>query len=315
MFQVTDIYDEAKAVSGFCDEEKLFRWITDAIQLVCNKSDFEGWVSYVDLCVDGQCVTLPREVDNVLAVNIGGCPTLARNQLFNFHLNGPGDCQEAVPWSYQDKGWYPVYKDIVDPVKLVAFVDKQTDAGKELRVYGRDEHGAPVRQYVGGQWQDGWLIPTLYGYAVADADMPKFSRIERVRKAVTDGMVRLSTIDDAGTSGIYLGAYEPDEVEPWYRRIKLGQSATWVRLAYRKSSPQIKSRYDRIPMRSRLSLLMAMHALKFYREVDLANATAYEVQAARMESEANEVIESPSASPLQVVDLNNLQDKRDWEIM
>lgn len=314
MFQVTDVYDEAKSIAGFCDDEKLFRFITDAIQMVCNKADFDGWIAYVDLCVDGQCVTLPREVDNVLAVNIGGTPTLARNQLFSFHLNGPGDCYEHVAYSYQDKGWYSTYKDIVDPTKLIAFVDKASDAGKEVRVYGYDENGAPVRQQVHGVWQDGYLIPTLYGYAVPDADMPKFSRITRVRKAATDGVIRLSTIDDAGTSGIYLGHYEPDEVEPWYRRIKLGKTATWVRIAYRKTSPQIKSRYDRIPMRSRRALLMAMQAIKFYNEVDLANATAFEVHATRLETEANDVAESPSATPLQVVDLNNLQDKCDWDI-
>jgi hypothetical protein len=315
MFQVTDVYDEAKASSGFCDEPKLFRWITDAIQLIGNKSDFDGWLGFVDICVDGQCVTLPREVENVLGVNIGGTPTLGRNQLFNFHLNGPGDCNESIAYSYQDKGWHPVYKDIVDPVKLIAFVDKQSDAGTELRVYGYDENGHPVRQFVGGQWQDGYLIPTVYGLAVADADMPKFSRITRVRKGLSDGVIRLSTLDDAGTSGIFLGVYEPDEVEPYYRRIKLGKTATWVRLAYRKAAPTINSKYDRIPLKSRRALLLAMQALKYYNEVDLANATAFEVHATRLESEANEVAESPTMTPLQVVDFNNLQDKCDRDIV
>lgn len=315
MFQVADVYEEAKAISGLCDETKLFRWITDAIQLIANKSDFEGWIGYVDLCVDGQCVTLPREVDNVLAVNIGGTPTLGRNQLFNFHLNGPGDCNEAIPYSYQDKGWYPTYKDIVVPVKLIAFVDKSTDANKELRVYGYDENGHPLRQYSGGKWNDGYLIPTIYGLAVPDVDMPKISRITRVRKVDTDGVIRLSTIDDSGTSGIFLGVYEPDENEPWYRRIRLGKSATWVRLAYRRAAPQIKSRYDRVPLRSRRGLLLAMQALKFYNEVDLANATAFEVHATRLETEANDVIESPTATPLQVIDFNNLQDKFDSDIV
>jgi len=315
MFQVADVYEEAKGISGFCDQEKLFRWITDAIQLIANKSDFDGWMGFVDLCVDGQCVTLPREVDNVLAVNIGGTPTLGRNQLFNFHLNGPGDCNEVIPYSYQDRGFFPTYKDIVDPVQLIAFVDKASDEGKELRVYGYDSNGHPVRQQVGGVWQDGYLIPTIYGLAVPDVDMPKFSRITRVRKANTDGVIRLSTLDDAGTSGIFLGVYEPDENEPWYRRIKLGKTATWVRLAYRKAAPTIKSLYDRVPLRSRMALLMAMSALKYYRETDLANATAYEVHATRMETEANDVVESPTSTPIQVIDFNNLQDKYDCDIV
>jgi hypothetical protein len=112
-----------------------------------------------------------------------------------------------------------------------------------------------------------------------------------------------------------IGIYEPDEVEPWYRRIKLGKTATWVRLAYRKNAPTILSKYDRIPMHSRMSLLLAMKALKHYREDNLADAHAFELDALRLESEASERAESPNTSPVQVVDLNQLQDKCDWEIV
>lgn len=315
MLQVTDIYDEAKEMVGFCDDTKLFRWVTDAVELVANKDDFDGWIGYVDLCVDGTCVTLPREVQVPLAVNIGGTPTLGRNQLFSFHLNGPGDCREPVPYSFQDKGWYATYRDIAIPSKLVAFVDKPEDANSELRVYGYDKNGHVIRQKVGGQYQDGWLIPTIYGYSIPDSEMPEFARITRVRKASTAGMVRLSTLDSSGTSGIVIGIYEPDEVEPWYRRIKLGKKTTWIRLAYRKSNPTILSKYDRIPLRSRMAVLLAIKALKAYREEDLASAHAFELDALRLETEANERVESPHASPVQVVDLNNLQDKCDWEIV
>jgi hypothetical protein len=315
MLQVTDIYDEAKELTGFCDDTRLFRWITDAIEIVANKDDFDGWIGYVDLCVDGTCVTLPREVQVPLAVNIGGVPTLGRNQLFNFHLNGPGDCKEPVSYSFQDKGWYATYRDIAIPSRLVAFVDKQDDAGSELRVYGYDKNGGVIRQKVGGSWQDGWLVPTLYGYSIPDSEMPEFARITRVRKASTAGMVRLSTLDSSGTSGIVIGIYEPDENEPWYRRIKLGRAATWIRLAYRKATPTVLSKYDRIPLRSRMAVILAMKCLKSYREEDLASAHAYELDALRLESEANDRAESPHGSPVQVVDLNNLQDKCDWDIV
>jgi hypothetical protein len=86
-------------------------------------------------------------------------------------LNGPGDCKEPVSYSYQDKGYFPTYRDIVTPSKLIAFVDKQEDAGSSLRVYGFDANGAKIRQQVNNVWQDGWLIPTLYGYAIPDSDL------------------------------------------------------------------------------------------------------------------------------------------------
>jgi hypothetical protein len=315
MFQVSDVFDEVEDIAGFCDESRLFLWLTNAITLIANKSDFDGWITYVDLCVNGQCITLPREVVNVLGVNIEGTPTLGRNQLFNFHLNGPGDGAESIQYTHQDLGTYPVYRDIAEPVKLIAFVDKSSDAGKELRVYGFDENGIEVRQLVNNAWQDGWLIPTVFGIPVPDAGMPKFSRITRVVKAVTDGNVRLSTLDDAGTSGITLGVYESDETEPNYRRIKLGKSASWVRVAYRKASPKIVSKSDRIPLHSMQALLFAVQSIKFYREHDLATAHAYEMDAVRLEKEASEVAESPAMGPLQVVDIgNSLNDTNDWAI-
>lgn len=316
MFQVSDIYDDARLVTGFCDEAKIFRWITDAIQLVANKADFEGWVAYIDLCVSDRCVTLPREVETVLGVNIGGKPTLGRNQLFNYHLNGPGDCQEAVAYSYQDRGFYPTYRDIVTPAQLVAFVEKEEDEGSSLRVYGYDAANLPIRQNVNGQWQDGWLIPTIFGYSVPDTDMPQFARVTRIRKEDTAGSIRLSTVDaGSGGTGALLGVYESDEREPWYRRITLGKDAEWIRLAYRRSSPTIRSQNDRIPLRSRMALVLALKALKFYREDDLSAAHAFEVDAVRLEKEASDIAESPTMNPLQVVDLNQLQDKFDVEIV
>lgn len=315
MFQVQDVFDEAQKISAVCDEDKLFRWITDAIEMIVNKADFEGWIGYLDLCVSGRCVTLPREVECILAVNIAGRPTLGRNQLFTFHLNGPGDNAESIDYSYQDTGFYPTYRDIAEPTQLIAFVDKPEDEGATLRVYGYDENGVLVRQKVSGVWQDGYLIPTLFGLAVPDVDMPKFSRITRVQKARTQGDIRLSTVDSAGTSGVTLGIYEPDEQEPHYRRIKLGREATWIRIAYRKATQKIYSKSDRVPLYSRQALLFAMRSLKYYDEADLAMAHAYEADAVRLEKEASDIRESPNGNPIQVVDLNNLQDKTDFEIV
>src|SRR5690349_14154798 len=98
MFRVNDVYDEAKKIIGVCDEEKLFRWLGDAVGLIANKGDFEGWKGYLDICTMGcqcnsgadqscrlgccgrRCIALPREVETVIAVNIGGQPALGKQQ-------------------------------------------------------------------------------------------------------------------------------------------------------------------------------------------------------------------------------------------
>jgi hypothetical protein len=313
VFQVATILEDSKKIFGTCNEARLFVLIADALQLVANKGDFDPYTGFIDLCVDDQHVTLPREVDAVLGVNIGGKPTLGRDQLFAFHANGPGDCTTGCSYTWDDKGYYPVYRDIDVPAKLIADVQIESDEGKSIIVYGYDDSQRVVRQHRNGLWQDGWAIPTLLGYNVPDSGMPLFSRITRISKEAMNGTTRLSTYDVSGSTGVLLGVYEPDELEPSYRRIKLNRACDWVRLAYRKTSPTITSLYDRVPLRSRLGFTLAMRAVKAYSEPDLASAAAFEAHATRLEIEAQQVAESATMMPVIQVDMgNNLNDKSDY---
>jgi len=316
MILVEDIYDEAQKIVGSCDEVKLFRWITDAVSLIANKEDLEGWKGFCDICANyDQCVTLPREVETVIAVNIGGRPTFAHDQLFNFHLNGPGDCKTPCSWTWQDQAaFHCTYRDLKDPALLVAYLQRPSDAGKRLIVFGYDDKGYPLQREENGTWVEGYLVPTVYGYALPDSEAPLVSRITAVQKDVTDGVVRLSTTDDSGVTGTLLGVYEPDERLPRYRRIKLSRPTTWARIAYLKKNPEITSRRDHVPMLSRIALLLAVRALKYYNELDLGSAHTYEADAARLEMEAQTRLEPPIASPLQVVDMNNPRNKLEFEI-
>lgn len=308
MFRVDDVWDEAIKIVGNCSETKFFRWLGDAVTLIANKGDFEGWKGYLDICTTGdRCVTLPREVDNVLAVNLGGRPTLGYGQLFNFHLNGPGDCTKTCGWTWQDQGgFHSTYRDLVTPSRIVAHVETSADNGKQMVIYGFDSLGRKLMRTVDGARIDGYQVPTIYGVAVPEANAPLISRITGIFKADTLGPVTLATTDTSGVTGTLLGVYEPDESLPQYRRIKLtGQSVSWVRIAYRRATPTFKSRWDRIPLRSRLGLLLGVRACKFYHEQDLANAHSYESDASRLELESQMVIESPTFNPMQIVSLND----------
>jgi hypothetical protein len=315
VFRVIDCFDEAKKIVGSCSDTLLFRQLSDAVTLIANKGDFEGWKGFIDICTTncGTCVTLPREVETVIAVNIGGHPTLALSSLFNFHLNGPGDCRTPCGWAWQDQGNnHATYKDLATPSKLVAYLSSSADNGKGLIVHGFDDSGNRLRYSEAGEWKDGYQVPTLYGYAIPEVDAPLIARIDWIEKDETVGPIRLSTIDDSGpTSGQLLGVYEPDETIPQYRRIKLGKCCDWVRIAYRRTTPIFTSKYDRVPLKSRIAFLNAVRATKYYFDADLALAHAYEVDAARLELEAQDASEPPTFHPIQVVDCNSVRDKCD----
>jgi len=322
MIIVDEIWEEAKKIFGHCREPKLFRQITDSIELLANKGEIDPLVGFVDLCVSGQCVTLPREVETVLSVNICGRPALGRDQLFEFHLNGPGSCGvgargvtgfgRACTWTWTDGGNWPTYKDLICPSKLVAFLDNPDDAGKQLWVYGFDDQNRPLRTNVGGVWRDGYLVPTIYGYSVPDDQAPTISRITAIVKEVTVANVRLSSFDSSSTTGTLIGIYEPDETKPLYRRMKIYPCGPWVRIGYRKKSYEVRSVHDRILLHSRPAFLLAMRAFKFYDDGDLANGNAFEANATRLLTEKEHSLTGPAGNPIQVIDLNSISDRCDF---
>lgn len=334
MFQVTDVVDEARKIIGICDDTKMYRWLGDAVSLVANKADLEGFKGFIDICSAGcsscsgigsvcgnpsgcgrRCITLPREVDTVIAVNVGGQPLLGMSQLFEFHLNGLGSCRTACQWSWMDQGGYHfTFRDLIIPAKLVAYLATPDDNGKSFVVLGYDDKGNVLRRQENGQWLNGYRVPTIYGVAVPDANAPKIARITGIFKDRTVGNIRLSTIDDSGATGVLLGIYEPDETTPQFRRIQLNRSCNWARVAYLKTNPIFFSQLDHIPMRSRTALLMGVQARKHYadRAYDLAHSC--EADAARMELEAQQKAEAPVMFPMQVVDMSNPRDKYEYDI-
>lgn len=306
MFRAADVVEDAETILGFKRGDKLFLWLTDAVELLAQKGEVDPLVGYVDLCVDSGCITLPREVETVLALNIGGHPALGHDQLFSFHLNGPGDFKSRCDYTWDDSGNHPTYRDLKCPSKIVTFLDSPEDDGKEVRVFGYDEQNRPLRTKVGTEWQDGYLVPTLFGYALPEAGAPTVSRITGIVKAVTSGNVRLSSFDSSTSTGTLLGVFEPDETIPRYRRLKVHNNCGWVRICYRKRSAQVRSVNDRILLHSRPALILALKALKFYRDSDLANGQAFEANATRLLTEREATLTGVGGSPIQVSMRNDL---------
>jgi len=314
MFQAKDIFDDAKDIFGICREEKLFRYMTDAIRMLANKGDIDPLVGALDICVQNKCVTLPREVETVFGVNLAGRPALGHNELFSWHLNGPGDCKGRCDYSWFDELPAVTYKDIICPGKLIAFVDKPSDSGKKLRVFGFDKQNKPLQTLVDGVWEEGLLVPTIYGYAVPAASDPTVGRITDIVKEPSDGIIRLSTFDSSSSSGTLIGIYDPDETHPRYRRIKISRGCPWVRIVYRKKSFEITSVNTRILLHSRFALVMAMKAVKFYLDSDVANGMQFEAHASRILTEQEGALTSPNALPMQVEDRNSIVQKDDWDV-
>jgi len=312
MIIADEVWDSAKEIFGHCHEPKLFRQLTDSIELLTTSGDTDPLVGVVDICVDGNCVTLPREIETPLGVNLCGRPAHGRDFLFQFHLNGPGSRDCGCSWTWADAGTHPTYKDLKCPAKLIAFVDDERDAGKLLRVFGFDTQGRPLQTLVGDIVEPGLRVPTIFNYALPSATDPMVARITGVVKDPTISTIRLSSFDSSTSTGTLLGVYEPDETKPEYRRIRISPSGSWVRLVYRKRTYEITSRHDRIFVNSRPALLLAMRALKWYADGDLANGNSYEANAVRLLTQKQWTLDTPMGNPQQVDDRNSISNKCDY---
>lgn len=158
---VSDLYEDCLEILGKCTQATVFSRLTDAIQILSNKGNFDLLVGWVDICAGLDCrtVTLPRDIDVPLAVNIGGHPRYFRNKWYEFHLNGSGSFSET-PWTWDDRGDTPIIMDIIQASNLIAVAELKTDTGALLRVFGYDQTGEWIRtQNPDGTWSDGFLVP------------------------------------------------------------------------------------------------------------------------------------------------------------
>jgi hypothetical protein len=86
--------------------------------------------------------------------------------------------------------------------------------------------------------------------------------IQQIEKPKTDGFVSLYAYDYGRSNDMTLiGQYHPADVNPQYRRIRIGQPCSWARIIYRIKHPTIESEYDFIPLESERAIIAALHAV------------------------------------------------------
>lgn len=100
--------------------------------------------------------------------------------------------------------------------------------------------------------------------------------VSQIEKPLTDGFVLLYAWDYGRSNDMTLiGRYHPSEVNPQYRRLRIGKKCAWVRLAYRMSPPFITSVYDYIPVEHERAIIAAIHACDMEDKDFVDQATRY----------------------------------------
>lgn len=206
---VADIYDMAAEIIGPVGREKIFDRITDAVEVLSNKSQWESMIGFANLMRsenhegyrDGY-YTLPRYVGAVLALNVNGSPGIPRNRWFEFHLNGTGGTRFASGGTWDDAGDVCIINQlpkikattgcarwVVNPTKVYAIPENALDEDKLITIYGIDQLAD------GSERERVWVCPSkITGHDLTSA--PKWVRIDRISRAETVGFVRLYTVTE-----------------------------------------------------------------------------------------------------------------------
>ena len=158
---VSQIIDEASEILATTDQNKVFRKLTQALQVLMESGHYFHTNAEVDVCTgwDGQTITLPRGIEVPLAVNVDGSPSYFRGRLFQYHVN-KGGMYSPVTWAWDDRGFVATLMDIKLPSQLIAVAEHQSDVGKTLRILGNDNNNRPLRSTAAdGTPVDGLIIP------------------------------------------------------------------------------------------------------------------------------------------------------------
>ena len=158
---VSQIFDEASEILATTDQTKIFRKLTQAVQILMESGHYFHTNSEVDVCTgwDGQTITLPRGIEVPLGVNVDGSPQYFRGRLFQYHVN-KGGMYNPVSWAWDDRGFVSTIMDIRQPSQLIAVAEHQSDAGLQIRVVGTDGNNRELRsQDASGAGIDGLVLP------------------------------------------------------------------------------------------------------------------------------------------------------------
>lgn len=157
---VSQIIDEASEILATTDRNKVFRKLSQAVQILMESGHYLHTNAEVDVCTgwDGQTITLPRGIEVPLAVNVDGSPTYFRGRLFQYHVN-KGGMYNSVDWAWDDRGFVSTIMDIRQPSQILAVAEHAADSGKQIRVLGTDSNNRELRsQLPDGQTIDGVLV-------------------------------------------------------------------------------------------------------------------------------------------------------------
>jgi hypothetical protein len=213
------------------NDPRLLQWTNEAMERLLYMGKWWGTVARFNICATNGCITLPRQIATIEAVNVCGHPVPVRDFWYEFLANGfgtresqttpngggccggGGGMSEAI-----SRGRFPVFTDITGSTSKLHFVcDVSTDAGKQVLLLGYDANGNWIRTMQNGAYADGEMIALAQGAGTTSVNF--FTVITDLQfQSAMDGQSWLYALDTTTALLTMLGHYQYDEPHPSYAR-------------------------------------------------------------------------------------------------
>jgi hypothetical protein len=186
-----------------------------ASEAIINEGQWKGLLGEVNFNSSTGFVTLPRRWESVVAAQLccGAPPVFGRYHEFSTY--GPRYFAD-LEWKLGcliDQGEYPtqIYQPTALPLRLT--IANANDAGGTVRLYGVNAAGDII-------FDSNGVEGVSYTLANPTVTTSESILLTNITKPLTRGSVTISSVDGATVTS--LSTYEPTEVNPLYRRYKIG---------------------------------------------------------------------------------------------
>ena len=219
---------ELKQVSAVCSSSDEFKsLLNQAARDLMDTGNPWNTTRRMQFCTYGNCITFPRFVGTVLALNTCENTVQPSNKWYSFlpfSLSdwGPGGFQfengcVVGNIALEMDGTTSVFQNVPCGTSYYvrAYARYRPDIGKTIAIFGTDSNGQTIRtRDSSGNWSDGTTLALTSTYASTSF---KVQNIERVIKDSTQGVVMLYFYDATNDVLKDCAEYQPSETLPEYR--------------------------------------------------------------------------------------------------
>ena len=207
--------------SGVCSDERAFKAINQARRLLWNKRAWTSQEEYVQICCVNDCFTLPNRYEQIKLAWVGNESVSLADEWFNasnaFALNADQSCHRLIT---EVGGKHVLFRDYTTHFyRLGVMLESAEDIGVTLTFEVQDQYDTYHTIKVTGV-----NPPTL-----AQSDL-LIKGVRSVAKPATKGRVRIYAYDTALEAQTLISVYQPNDVNPSFRRFKAPRTCECITL-------------------------------------------------------------------------------------